>query len=132
VAEEQNTELVDAVDDVVVGQDVPSRSRLPLAPAISSAKVRRHRTVIGVVAGRPIGHLASLPARTEKERAYVLVLFTTVAGAPSFSYLHPRPKNMEGNALTCEPCHPVVMNRSDERMLRRVLGGYYAAHLSTT
>ena len=64
MAVEQHAELVDAVDDVVLRQDVPGLLRLPLRAR--HLVQREHGVVagvIGVVAGRPVDHLAALAHR---------------------------------------------------------------------
>ena len=61
---EQHAELIDAVHDVGLGQDVRGLLRLPLGPG--HLVQREHRVVagvIGVVAGRPVRHLAVLAER---------------------------------------------------------------------
>ena len=64
VAVDQHAELVDAVDDLVLIQDVPLR--LHLALRAEHLVQRQHRVVggmIGVVAGRPIDHLLAVAHR---------------------------------------------------------------------
>ena len=61
MAVEQHAELVDAVDDLVLVENVDGR--LPLAGLAEQFVQRQHRVVarvIGVVAGRPIDHLAAV------------------------------------------------------------------------
>ena len=66
MAVEQHAELVDAVDDLVLVEDM--QFRLPLAACAEHLVQRQHRVVggvIGVVAGRAVGH-ALPPSRTVK------------------------------------------------------------------
>ena len=64
MAVEQHAELVDAVVDLVLVQDVPAR--LHLAGGAEHLVQRQHRVVgrmIGVVAGRPVDHLVAVAQR---------------------------------------------------------------------